>query len=230
MRFGSRAGSPESLEVPIETEPLELLSHRGRDEIVDRLAVGDPPADLRRADRRRFDRRRTRSAPETRTSTRGRIRAGRQRRDGRSTARPQALSTWTGRRAGRSRSRAPDRRSRRSRSRSTVRGWSSSSTSCSGNASFARARRVVWSSDDRPVARVGDDEDEHLVEREVPLGSGEQCDMAVVRRVESAAEDSRRHWYSSTSPSTSTSAPTRTPAARNASSSSSRLGGVPATR
>src|SRR4249919_3300352 len=50
------AGSPESLEVPIEPEPLELLSHRRRDEILDRLALCYAPADLRRADRRRIER------------------------------------------------------------------------------------------------------------------------------------------------------------------------------
>ena len=225
------AGSPESLEVPIEPEPRDLLSHRGRDEIVDRLALRYARADLRRADRRSARSRRARSATgRERRRRAGRSRAARRRRAGPVDSTASGSFHSGAQRAGRLRSGAPDRRTGVRASSSIGAGVLVELDVVLGKRELCEDKTRLCRSDDGPVARVGDDEDEHLVEREVPLGSGEQGDMAVVRRVESAAQDSRRHWYSSTSPSTSTSVPVRTPAARNASSSSSRLGGVPATR
>ena len=79
------------------------------------------------------------------------------------------------------------------------------------------------------VTRLGGNEHDQRVEVEVPHGRFGQSDVAVVRRVEDAAEDAC-HRNSSTSSPTSTSSPFFTPAARRARSSSSSAGGRPETR
>src|SRR5438105_972632 len=73
------------------------------------------------------------------------------------------------------------------------------------------------------------DDDDHLF-AETPCGCVRERDVAVMGRIERSAEE-RRHWTSSTSPSTSTSSPLRAPAALSAAaSSSSSAGAVPAMR
>ena len=80
------------------------------------------------------------------------------------------------------------------------------------------------------VARVGDDDDHDPLEAELPLRRVRQRDVAVVRRVERAAEEADHSLSTSVSSPTSTSVPFRAPAARSAASSSSAGGGSPVTR
>ena len=89
---------------------------------------------------------------------------------------------------------------------------------------------LVGRRDHLAMARRGRDEDEQAADRQLlqrRLGERHVTDLG---RVEDAAEDPRRHWNSSTSPSTSTSSPSFAPTSRNARSSSSSEPGVPCTR
>ena len=79
------------------------------------------------------------------------------------------------------------------------------------------------------MSRVGDDDHEQALYAEVALRTFKERDMAHVRWVEHPAED-QSQWYSRVSSPTTTSSPERTPAWRNASSSSAWLGAVPDTR
>src|SRR5205814_9112050 len=80
------------------------------------------------------------------------------------------------------------------------------------------------------VAGTRGDEYDELVEPELFLRRASECDVTVMRRIESAAEQAR-HWSSSSSSATSTSSPLRAPAALSAaSSSSSSVGAWPMIR
>ena len=70
------------------------------------------------------------------------------------------------------------------------------------------------------MARVGDDDHHDPLEAELPLGGVRERDVAVVRRVERAAEQAD-HSHTSVSSPISTSVPVRAPAALSAASSSS---------
>ena len=83
---------------------------------------------------------------------------------------------------------------------------------------------------DALVAGVGGDEHEQPLQAELALRSLRQLDVAVVRGIEGAAEETDHGASSKVSSPTSISAPVRAPAARSARSSSSSLGGVPTTR
>src|SRR5262249_61385507 len=69
------------------------------------------------------------------------------------------------------------------------------------------------------------DEDDEAAEVELALGRTRKSDVAVVRRIERPAEQTR-HWTSMTSPATSTSSPLRAPAAFSAASSSASSSGT----
>src|SRR5918999_814693 len=80
------------------------------------------------------------------------------------------------------------------------------------------------------VRRAPRGDDDHALEREVVESAVDERDVAVVRRIERAAEESG-HSSTCTSSPTSISCPRRAPAARSASTSSlSSAGGVPTTR
>ena len=84
-----------------------------------------------------------------------------------------------------------------------------------------RRRPSLW------PGRRGDEHDARDRGRAPPSPCRSERDVAVVRRVERAAEEPDHGTNSNVSSPTSTSSPARAPAARSARSSSSSLGGVP---
>src|SRR5438105_2232534 len=80
------------------------------------------------------------------------------------------------------------------------------------------------------VARPSGDEDHEVLQAELLLRGVGEREVAVVRRVEGPAEQTSRHASSTTSSPRSTSSPGRAPAAFSAAASSSSPGSRPATR
>ena len=216
---------PQTSIVAVEAVLLDVRGDFRRHEAVDRLAARDARTDLRAGDVVRLEleaSRCGRSPPRARSRGGSRRRAARARARARAPSRSAKSASWS----------APMRKIgssyRASSSASTVKRCRSSSTVApSRREREPRHREPVLRGSVRAlVACVRDHGHVQVVDPEPPHRRLGERDVAVVRRVEAAAEDAG-HCHSNASSPTSTSCPFRTPAAFSAASSSSPAGASP---